>query len=69
MPERTYAVSVNCKKRYVIPLVAHDTKTCRIDQLSEMAKKLLDEYLAFEDSKYCYIEGIGKDFSEVLCHF
>ncbi len=55
-----YSVSVDCKKRFVVPLVIDNGKVGRLDQVSKRCKNLISEYLNFNDSKYSYLEGIEK---------
>ena len=57
-PKKGYYVSVETKKRYVIPLCKIDNKFIRLDKISEKTKKLLTKYKNFKDSKYSYIDGI-----------
>lgn len=55
-PENKYFVSMECKKRYVNPVCEYSGQTYRLDQISENCKELLDNYFAFNDSKYCYLD-------------
>jgi hypothetical protein len=57
-PENFYYVSVDTKKRYVIPLCIFDGKPTRLDKVSTETKSLLSKYKIFEDSKYSYVKGI-----------
>ena len=59
---RWYSISVDAKKRYVLPLVEHEKQVVRLHTISEKCKKMFDYILKFEDSKYCCIEGI-KNFT------
>lgn len=52
----TYCFSLDVKKRYVNPLCIAKTETQRIIDVSSKAKLLLDQYLAFQDGKYAYID-------------
>jgi len=56
-PTNCYFVSVDCKKRYVVPLVL-DKKVVRLNIASSKVEKLLEDYLTYQDTKYGYIEGI-----------
>lgn len=58
-PNGVYSISVECKKRYVIPLCKNNEEVERLNDIFENCQKLLDEYLNFEDTKYSYIEGIN----------
>lgn len=53
-----YAISVNAKKRNVVPLVKVNDVAQRIDKVSGEAKMLLEEFLNFKDKTYAYVEGI-----------
>ncbi|MFV0250015.1 MAG: hypothetical protein ACK5HP_03155 [Bacilli bacterium] len=55
-PKNKYYVSVDCKKRYVVPLVKHYNKTIRLNDVSKSCENLLNEYLNYSDSKYAYID-------------
>lgn len=55
-----YAISVNAKKRNVVPLVKVNGVAQRIDKVSSEAKMLLEEFLNFKDKTYAYVEGIKK---------
>jgi hypothetical protein len=57
-PENVYYVSIECKKRYVIPVCKCDGKTYRLNEISDKCKRLLEEYLSYKDSKYSYIDEI-----------
>ncbi len=54
-----YYVSINSKKRYVIPICLNEeNSSIRLDKLSDKCSKLLDSYLNYNDSKYAYVEDI-----------
>lgn len=53
-PIDNYYVSVDVKKRYVIPLCGKD----RLNEVSPICQELLDDYLCYDDTKYAYIDGI-----------
>ncbi len=55
-PKSSYFVSVESKKRYVIPLCKINDKPVRLDKVSVKTEKLLFKYKNFKDSKYSYIE-------------
>ncbi len=55
-PKNKYYISVNCKKRYVIPLVKKDNKVIRLNLISKQCEELLNQYLNYDDSKYAYLE-------------
>ncbi len=57
-PKGNYWVSIESKKRYVIPLCNVNNKSLRIDNVSNKAKKLLDKYNNLKEAKYCYIKGM-----------
>lgn len=53
-----YFVSINSKKRNVIPLVKVGDSIMRIDKVSKEAKNMLEEFLSFKDNTYGYVEEI-----------
>ncbi|MBP3630585.1 MAG: hypothetical protein J6J23_03750 [Clostridia bacterium] len=54
-----YSVSVEAKKRYVLPIVkCADGRVVRLHTVSEKCKKMFDYILSYKDSKYCYIPNI-----------
>ncbi len=60
IPEKYYYVSIDAKKRYVVPICINGNKVVRLDTFSDKCKEKLDEYLSFSDSRYAYVEKIGK---------
>ncbi len=57
-PKDVYFVSVEAKKRYVIPLCIYKNKNIRANECSPDMNKLLQSYLNYKDTKYCYIPEI-----------
>lgn len=57
-PKDIYYVSIESKKRNVIPLCEVNGITIRLNEVSDKVKNLLFNYNNFKDSKYCYIDGI-----------
>ena len=55
-PIEKYYVSVDSKKRYVLPLIEKDEKIYRLNEISPRSQKLLEEYLNFKDDKYAFTE-------------
>lgn len=55
--EDKYCTSVKGKRRYVIPLTKYNNDIYRINEISEMAKKDIEEYFNIKHFKY-----IGFDF-------
>lgn len=53
-----YFVSLDSKKRNVIPLVKTKNKITRIDEISEEAKKLYEKYHNYHTEKYSYLKEI-----------
>lgn len=51
-----YCISVKAKKRYVIPLVRIDGVNKRIDEVSNIAKKNIEDYLNYNTKKYAYFD-------------
>jgi hypothetical protein len=60
IPENNYYVSIDAKKRYVVPICANGNKIARLDTFSNRCKEQLEDYLNFKDSKYAYVKKIGK---------
>lgn len=60
IPENNYYVSIDAKKRYVVPICVDGNKIARLDTFSNKCKEKLEEYLNFKDSKYAYVKKIGK---------
>jgi len=56
--EDVYAVSIEVKKRNVIPLVSVDGSIKRIDEINDEAKKIYQEIEDYQDSKYAYVRGL-----------
>jgi hypothetical protein len=54
--EGKYCISLQGKRRYVIPLTINGNSIDRIYNISEKAKKDIDEYLAFSTAKYAYFD-------------
>ena len=47
-----YCISVKAKRRYIIPLTKYDKGIYRINEISQLAKNDIDEYLNYKLSKY-----------------
>lgn len=54
----TYYISLECKKRYVLPLCKNGDINIRLNKISDECNKLIDEYMKYSDSKYSYIDDI-----------
>lgn len=54
--EGKYCVSVDAKKRYIIPLVKCEGKNKRINELSETANRYIENFLKFDTKKYIYFD-------------
>mgnify|MGYP004502424995 FL=1 len=50
--DKIYCTSVNCKKRYLNPLVIKDGQIHRLTELSKQAQKDIEEFLNMKVSKY-----------------
>jgi len=59
LEENDKNVSIESKKRYVVPLCKKNNQNVRLDKVSEKTKKLLLEYKNFKDTKYCYADKIN----------
>jgi hypothetical protein len=59
-PENVYYISLDTKKRYVVPLCYdyESNSSIRLDQMSQKCRDLIDYYLSYNDTKYAYIEDI-----------
>ncbi len=57
---KDYYISVDSKKRNVIPLVFNNNKNSRIDQISNKAIGIYNRIDNFEDKKYAYVKTIKK---------
>lgn len=55
-PVDKYYISIDCKKRYVNPLISIDNNNQRLTEISSLAKKLDDVYTNFNDTNYAYID-------------
>lgn len=55
-PKDKYFISVDCKKRYAIPLIRHNKQVIRLNKISKDCDNLLSEYLNYNDSKFAYID-------------
>lgn len=56
-----YCVSLNCKKRYLNPLVNINGQYKRIYDVSDVVKERIDIFLSFETPKYAYFDFNFKD--------
>ena len=57
-PVDVYNVSIDVKKRNVIPLVNLDGNIARINEVSEEARRIYQEIADYHDKKYVYIRGL-----------
>lgn len=51
-----YWISLNCKKRYINPLVNVNGKYKRIKDISEIANQKIEEFLNWNTKKYAYFD-------------
>jgi len=51
-----YCISLNVKRRYIVPLVNVENTYKRINEVSEKAKKHIDNFLNWESKKYAYLD-------------
>ena len=58
---KNFYVSLNVKKRIVLPLVKENNKAIRITEVSDNAKKIFEELKEYKDSLY----GYAKEIEEV----
>lgn len=54
--ENCYCVSIKTKRRYIIPLVKTKIGNKRIDQISEFAKRKIEDYFNYKTPKYAYFD-------------
>lgn len=54
--ENKYCVSIQAKIRYIVPLVEVSDKYVRIDQISKVASKHIENALNFKTRKYAYLD-------------
>lgn len=52
--EGVYNIKVIAKRRYINPLVKQEEIANRLTDISETAKKIIDEYFEYDMSKYVY---------------
>lgn len=60
-PRDSYSVSIDVKKRNVIPLVDINGNPLRINEVSEEAKRIYEEIENYHDKKYAYVRGLKLD--------
>lgn len=54
--EGKYCISVESKRRYIIPLVKCNDGAKRINEISKNAKENIDNYLNYKTKKYAYFD-------------
>lgn len=59
-----YCVCIKPKRRYIIPLVKHENGVRRINEISNSAKKDIDDYLNIQFSKYTGFDFDFKPYNE-----
>ena len=53
LPEDEYfSISLNVKQRYIDPLVVSGSQTVRLSKISPFASKIINDFLAYKDTKY-----------------
>ncbi len=58
-PKDYYYISFDSKKRHVIPLCLNKNREVeRINKCSKKSNKMLNNFLKYKDSKYCYVKNI-----------
>lgn len=61
-PKDYYYISFDSKRRHVIPLcIDKNKKINRINKCSKKCNKMLNDFLKYKDSKYCYVKNILMD--------
>ena len=51
-----YCISINAKRRYIVPLVEIDNSYKRINDISISAKEQIDNFLQSRTKKYAYFD-------------
>lgn len=54
--EGTYCISIDAKKRYIIPLVKCEKEVARINKLSKQANEQIENFLQYDTKKYIYFD-------------
>lgn len=54
--EGAYCVSINPKKRYIVPLIRKENEFIRINKVSERAKENIEAFLNYNPKKYACLE-------------
>lgn len=54
--EDKYCIELKGKMRYIVPLVKHENKYIRVNELSESAKQDIERCLNFKTKKYAYLD-------------
>lgn len=54
--EGAYCVSINAKKRYIVPLVKQENEFIRIKEISPKAKKDIETFLNYNPKKYACLD-------------
>ncbi|MCI9280820.1 MAG: hypothetical protein HFI49_00975 [Bacilli bacterium] len=60
-PRDSYSVSIDVKKRNVIPLVDINGNPLRINEVNEEARKIYEEIEEYHDKKYGFVRGLKLD--------
>lgn len=55
-PENLYCVDINCKRRYIKPLVNSNGNYLRIDKISDIANQNINDVLNYTTPKYTYLD-------------
>lgn len=59
-----YCVHIKSKERYIIPLVLSKDKSIRINKISALSKKRIDEYLSSQNITYTYFDFDFKPYND-----
>ncbi len=54
--ENKYCINIKTKRRYIIPLVRVGKEYKRINEISNIAKKQIEDYLNLQTKKYAYFD-------------
>ena len=58
-PEGFY-VSIETKKRNVVPLVKTENGAIRVDAINDEAREIYEEILSYKDDPYAVVDGLGR---------
>lgn len=51
-----YCINIDAKRRYIVPLVKTGNTSKRIDEISNLAREQIQQYLDYKTTKYAYLD-------------